>query len=563
MVFERFHPKYAFEHIRRYRHIMAVLMKYGFEEVADALRKRFTIRFGEQVAPIKVKSAAKGRSRAERTRLALQDMGPTFIKMGQLLSTRPDLIPDEYITELEKLQDQVAPVSLSEIQGELERELENKVEDVFSNFESRPLAAGSIAQVHRARTKDGQEVVLKIRRPNIKKTVMAECHILDDISGLLKNTFFAGDTIDPHKMVRELTEAILQEVDLANEMRNQIRFIKAFADDTTVHIPNVYEKYCTEGLLVMEYIDGVKAASKQSVEAKGLNPKLLAHRASNFVLRQIFEFGFFHTDPHTGNFFILTENVLVPIDFGQVAFLSSQDRQLLSEVVLTIVDNDAGRLVRAFDQNDMITEATDMNQLDTDIEQILATYHNLPLKDIPFGRVAAQIFQILRRHRVRPPTHFTLMLKSMMTVENLAHRLDPDFNLVENLKPYSRRVVYQYLDPRQVLKNLRRAAVAAQALVTRLPEDFDAILKKFRQGKFQLRVHHEHLENLATTLNKSSNRVSFALIIAALLISSSMLVTQQGTILGLALQSLGIVGYLIAAVMGLGLLISIIRSKHY
>jgi len=563
LALSRFHPKYAFEHIRRYRHIMSVLMKYGFEEVADALRSRFSIRFGEQVAPIKVKSAAKGRSRAERTRLALQDMGPTFIKMGQLLSTRPDLIPDEYIAELEKLQDQVAPVGLSEIQGELERELENKVEDVFSNFERRPLAAGSIAQVHRARTKDGEEVVLKIRRANIKKTVMAECHILDDIAGLLKTTLFAGDTIDPHKMVRELTEAILGEVDLANEKRNQIRFIKAFADDTNVHIPNVYEKYCTEGLLVMEYIDGVKAASKQSVEAKGLNPRLLARRASNFVLRQIFEFGFFHTDPHTGNFFILPENVLVPIDFGQVAFLSTQDRQLLSEVVLTIVDNDAGRLVHAFEQNDMISESTDINQLDTDIEQILATYHNLPLKEIPFGRVGAQIFQILRRHSVRPPTHFTLMLKSMMTVENFAHRLDPDFNLVENLKPYSRRFVYQDLNPSQVLKNLRRAAVGAQALASRLPEDFDAILRKFRQGKFQLRVHHEHLENLATILNKSSNRVSFALIIAALLISSSMLVTQQGTILGLALQSLGIVGYLIAAAMGLGLLISIIHSKHY
>lgn len=563
MAFGRFHPRYAFEHIRRYRHIMSVLMKYGFEEVADALRSRFSIRFGEQVAPVRVKSAAKGRTRAERTRLALQDMGPTFIKMGQLLSTRPDIIPDEYICELEKLQDQVVPVESSEILAELERELEDKVDSVFSSFEKKPLAAGSIAQVHRARTKQGEEVVLKIRRPGIKKTVQAECQILEDLAGLLKTTLFARDTIDPQKMIREITEAIFQEVDLASEKRNQVRFIKAFADDETIHVPVVYEEYCTEGLLVMEYIDGIKAVSRESVEARGLNPKLIARRASNFVLKQIFDFGFFHTDPHTGNFLILPENVLVPIDFGQVAFLSSQDRRFFSDIVLTIVDNDTGRLIRSFEQNDLIGEKTDINRLNTDIEQILAMYSNLPLKDLPFGRVAAQIFRILRRHNVRPPTHFTLMLKSMMTVENFAHRLDPDFNLIEILKPYSKRFVYPNLDPVQAFKNLRRTLQGAQTLASRLPEDFNAILSKFRQGRFQLRVHHEHLENLATTLNKSSNRVSFALIIAALLVSSSMLVTQQGTILGLALQSLGMLGYLIAAVMGLGLLISILRGRKY
>jgi len=545
---------------------MAVLAKYGFEEVADAIRGRLRLPFGKHLGGLQGRDAVRvqERSRPVRVRLALQELGPTFVKFGQLLSTRPDLVPQDYITELEKLQDRVAPDSFEKIRAEVEQQLGGKLDEIFQHFEPEPIAAGSIAQVHRATTADGHEVVVKVRRPGVKNTIQIECEILEELAGLLKATIFDTDTIDPQKMVRELTEAISKEVDLNNERRNQLRFIHSFAEDPAIHIPTIYEQYCSEGVLTMEYIDGIRPRDVEQIKKAGLDPKVIALRAANFVLRQIFELGFFHTDPHPGNFFLLPHNVLVPIDFGQVAFLSSQDRRFLYQVILTVIDNEPSLIIQALENADMITETTDINELAADIEETLGTYRNLPLKDIPLGKVITQVFEIIRRHRVKPPPQFTLMLKSLVTIETFATRLDPDFDILGTLKPYARRLAIGYMDPRQVIRNLRKAMQGAQDLASRLPQDVYSILSKFRQGKFQLRVHHEHLEALTKTLDKSSNRISFALIIAALLVASSMLVTQRGLVLGLiTLQTLGILGYLIAAVIGIWLLVSIIKSRHF
>ena len=549
------------DRLRRYRHIVAVLMKYGLEEVAGALRSRLSIRFGEKVGPLYVKKAAEGHSRPARVRLALEELGPTFIKFGQLLSTRPDLIAPEYIREFERLQDQVKPDTFERIRAEVERQLDGKLEDVFASFDSVPLAAGSIAQVHCATTHDGDRVAVKIRRPGIVQILHAECEILEELTAILKATLFEHETIDLQQMVKEFAEAVMKETDLAEERRNQLRFAKSFADDPTVHIARVYEEYCAKGVLTMEYIDGIKPGDPQTMAERGLDPKLLARRGADLVLRQIFDLGFFHADPHPGNFFLLPDNVLAPIDFGQVARLSSQDRRLFNEIVLSVVDNEAFRVVRALGREEMLHENTNIGQLTAEMEQLVDAYRDLPLRSIPFGAMVTQTFDLFRSNHVRPPAQFTLMLKSLMTIEAFARSLDPDFNIMEALKPYARRAALHDLEFKQVLRHVRRAIEDAGDLASRLPDDINVILTKFRQGKFQVRVHHEHLENLTKTVDKGSNRISFALIIAALLVASSMLVPQQGTVLSLfRLQTMGIVGYVIAAIIGVWLIISIIRS---
>jgi ubiquinone biosynthesis protein len=277
----------------------------------------------------------------------------------------------------------------------------------------------------------------------------------------------------------------------------------------------------------------------------------------------MFEFGFFHTDPHPGNFFLLPDNVLAPIDFGQVARLSVQDRRFFNEIVLSIVDRDATNIVRSLERDDMLSEKTDVHKLTADIEQLIDTYHDFSLKDIPFGTIGMKTFDLFRHNYVRPPTQFTLMLKSMMTIESVATSLDPEYRLIEALKPYAQRSAFRDFEPRHVLRNIRRAFQDAGDLASKLPEDVNAVLTKFRQGKFQVRVHHEHLETLTHTLDKSSNRVSFALIVSALLVASSLLVAQEGMVLGLiSLQTMGVLGYVIAAIIGIWLVISIIRSRH-
>jgi ubiquinone biosynthesis protein len=537
-------------------------MKYGLEEVADALRRsRLMVRLGEKAAPLRVKKAVQGQTRPERVRLAIEELGPIFIKFGQLLSTRPDIVPADYIHQLEHLQDQVKPDPFERIRAEIEQQLGGKLEELFAEFDPTPLAAGSIAQVHRATTHGGDHIVLKVRRPGIVQIIQAECEVLDEFAGILRATLFEGQTFDPHQMVREFVEAASKETDLINERRNQLRFRQSFGEDPTIHVPAVYEGYCAAGILTMEFIDGIKPSGPQILTEHGFDCKLVAHRGADFVLRQIFDLGFFHADPHPGNFFLLPGNVLAPIDFGQVARLTSQDRRLFNDVLLAIVDNESSRLVRALEREEMLDERTDVAKLTGEVEQLLDSYRGLPLRDIPFGTAITQTFDLLRSNYVHPPAQFTLMLKSLMTIEAFARSLDPDFNIVEALKPYARRASMRDLEPKRLLRHAHRAMQDAGDLASRLPDDLNAILSKFRQGKFQVRVHHEHLENLSKTIDRSSNRISFALIITALLVASSLLVPQDGTVLGLfRLQSMGILGYILAAIVGISLLVSIIRS---
>ncbi|MBL7107106.1 MAG: hypothetical protein ISS77_05825 [Phycisphaerae bacterium] len=548
--------------LQRYRHIVGVLVKHGFEDTAVTLRGKFKLLATSRRLPLKGKEKIAAKSRPQRLRMALQELGPTFVKMGQLLSTRPDLIPEDYVQELEKLQDRVEPEKGDLILKQLEDELGSKIDDLFTSFQREPIAAGSIAQVHKAVTHDGEKIAIKIRRPGIEKIIQTECKILEDMAGLLKSTVFQHETIDPKKMVREFAEAVEKEVDLTNEKRNQQRFINNFSQDKTIHIPAICDEYCSRGILAMEYIEGIKPSNAKIVTQAGLDPKIVAANGANFVLKQIFDLGFFHADPHPGNFFLMPDNVLAPIDFGQVARLTSTDRKLLNHIVLSIVDNEAEPMVKSLEQAEMLDIRTDTNKLSLDIEHTLDTYHNLPLKEIPFGKLISEIFGIMRNNHVRPPAQFTLMLKSLMTIESFAISLDPDFDIIKCLQPYARRLSLEEISVKKTMKKLKKAAQDASELVSKLPDDLNALVTKFRHGKFEMRIHHEHLENLVKTMNKSSNRISFSLIIAALLIASSMLVPLEGTVLGFVrFQTLGVFGYITAAVIGFWLLISIIRGK--
>ena len=560
MPHRRFGLHRTVDHVRRYQHIMGVLVKHGIADFRGSFSERVRALLHRG---IKAKSPdTRTRSRPERIRLAMEELGPTFIKLGQLLSTRPDLLSPQYIEQLEMLQDRAPLVAMPLIRQEVEAQLGGRIEDIFSSFEQQPLAAGSIAQVHRAVTRDGRQAVVKVRRPGIVKTLRTECEMLEGLAGLIKTAFFGDDLLDPRKMVQEFTEAVMREVDLSAERRNQERFCANFADVEGVRIPAVFREYCSEGVLTMEYVGGIKPSNLAGLDASGFDRKLLARRGADFVFRQIFDIGFFHADPHPGNFFMLPGDVVAAMDFGQVARLTSVDRQMLQDLVLCVVDGNAVRLVRTLHRHQLLGEDTDRADLTRDTEELLDRYWNLPIADIPFRQVLTEIFELIRKHRISPPAEFTLMLKSLMTIESFAKSLDPDFEIVEHLKPYAARFRRQRLDPRRLLREAHGSLAELHELANRMPEDLNAILTKMRHGQIQMRVQHEHLENLVHTLDKSSNRISFALIIAALLVGSSLLVPQEGNLLGLLhMQTVGVLGFSVAAIMGVWLLLSIMKSR--
>ncbi len=551
------------KHARRYRHIAAVLMKYGFKEAVHRLRHisiftRLTRKGDGEHETLRKKSTPV------RLRMALQELGPTFIKLGQLLSTRPDLLPPDYIQELSELQDRVTPEKFSAIEKVINHELDGPARERIREIDSECLAAGSIAQVHRAVLNDGREIVLKVCRPNIQDTLATECEMIVNIADWLGKTDTPAGRLDLPRMAREFTTAVSREVDMTVERNNLQRFAANFANDRTVHVPTTIEPLCSSCVLAMEYVDGIKPRNAQVLREAGLNPKLLARRGADFVLRQIFEFGVFHSDPHPGNMFMLPDNIVAAIDFGQVARLRNHDQELLTELVLAIVDQDADQIIRAFKNADLIGEETDIPALAADAEDLIDRYYHMALKDIPLQDVISEVFRLIRAHHIHPPAQFTLMLKSLMTIESLALELDPDFDIINALKPHARRFRLEQFDPRRIFRQVRSTMHETAEFVGRLPDDARAIIKKVRKGEFQMRVHHEHLEELSSTLDKSSNRISFALIIAALLVASSMLTPQDGMVLGLMrLETLGVIGYCAAAVGGIWLGVSILRSRHF
>jgi ubiquinone biosynthesis protein len=556
-----FHPIKEYKHIRWYNHFISVLAKYGFEELARELNTGISGWLGTRIIPEYIKKVARRHSRPVRVRLALQELGPTFIKLGQLLSTRPDLIPQEYITELQYLQDQAPPEEFEAIGRVIETDLNGKLEDFFSHFDPRPLAAGSIAQVHRATTKDGKTAAVKVRRPGIVSTITTECEILQGLVGFASNILKKHGIYEPHRIAEEFSRAIMKEVDLENERRNQMRMRRDFIDDETVHIPEVYPEYCCESVLTMEYIDGIKIRSRDAVIKSNLDPEIIAERGVNFLLKQVFECHLFHTDPHPGNIFIMPGNVVCLIDFGQAARISSDTREFLMSWIFALIRNEPTDFTRMLDHNDMIREGTDRHELAMDVEEIFDFYSGLSSEDIPFRQLMIESMELLRKHRIMTPPGFTLILKSLLTLEAFNSALDSDYNIMKTFRTFVHRYRLHEFGPRR-LRSIKYAMFDAGRLVIKFPDHLRAILKQLRKGKFLLQVNVTHLDSLIHIIHSSVKWFSGAIIIAALLLASSSLIETQGKAFGVVdIQSLGITGYIISGLIGIWLIISLVRGR--
>jgi ubiquinone biosynthesis protein len=545
--------------IRRYRQIGRVLFKYGFDHLLEYLnlshfrsRKRGLLRREDgkfaQLAP------------AERMRLALEELGPTFVKLGQLLSTRPDVIPRSYVDEFAKLQDEVPSFSLNEVRSQIRTELGGEIETIFADFDEEPIAAASIAQVHRARLLTGENVVVKVRRPGVVELVETDIDVLMGIALMAERHLPGSDIYDPVGLIREFSRTIRREMDLAREGHTIEKIASNFTGDRTLYFPKVFWGATAKGVLTLEYIDGIKVSRTTALDQAGLDRKLIARRGADAFLTMILSHGFFHGDPHPGNVLILPDNTICLLDYGMVGRLDEQLKGYLLDLLLAITRRDVDEVISLLSSAGDIGEQLNVRALKRDISEFIDSYYELPLQDIEVGRMLMDFIEIITTYHIRFQPDLMLLTKALITVEGMGRELDPDFNMIEHLRPFIEKALKERVSPRNLARDFSDNLISLFNLARNIPRDLKDLIGRVKRNKFRIDLEHRGLDRFIKELDKSINRLSSSLIISALIVGSSIIMQIDKGPLLFGFPLFAFLGYTIAGIIGLWWVIAIIRS---
>jgi ubiquinone biosynthesis protein len=547
----------SYRRFRRYRQIINVLVRNGFGGLLESLKLRRV--YGRAKRPMDVRPSP----RAKRLRLALEELRPTFIKVGQMLSTRADIVPADIFQELQKLQDQVPPVAAEEVASEIESELKHPMDAIFSDFDKTPMAAASIGQVHRAQLKTGESVAVKVQRPNIRRIIEEDIDILLTLARLAERHLPDAELYDPVGVVSEFARYIRQELDYTLEGRNMERFARNFADDDTVYIPKVYWNFTSGRVLTMELIAGIKVSQVEELRKSGFDTERIAVKGAEAYLRQIFMYGFFHGDPHPGNIYVLPGEVIGFMDFGIVGRLSPELASRLNNALIAIARKDAARITEQILQIDEVDENADIESLRRDVAELMDKYYGASLNQVQVSELVREITEISAKYRIRTNRQLSLLGKVLAGIEGVGRQLDPDFSITPLIEPFVERLIAQRISPRKILSRSAQIAKDYADLMTTLPQDLRTALEKVKSGRLRIEFKHVGLENIVPGLERSSSRLAFAMIIAALVVGSALIMQSEPAIgpSVLGIPVIGALGYFIAAVSGLWLLVTIIRNR--
>jgi ubiquinone biosynthesis protein len=545
--------------IKRYRQVVKVLFKYGFDNLLAYLSLTEVVTRWRRMLRRETSALAE-LSQAERMRMALEELGPTFIKLGQFLSTRADILPPNYIKEFSKLQDDVPPFSYDEVVTAIRLESGRDLDDLFSLFEPVPIAAASIAQVHRARLRSGEEVVVKIRRPGIQEQVETDIEALMLLAMVAERHLSNSEIYDPTGQVRELARTIRREMDLTLEGRTIERFAASFADDPTLYFPKVYWDVSSKAMLTMEYIEGIKVSETEELLRAGMDLKLIAKRGADAFVKMVLVNGFFHGDPHPGNVLIMPGNVICMLDFGMIGRVDPALKGYLTDLLLAILRRDVEEVISLLIYSGDIIDNINIRSLRRDLYEFIDKYYNLSLQELEVGQLLFDFTDIITNYRIKFHPDLLLLAKAFVTIEGMGRRLDPDFDMIVHLRPLVEQEIRDRLSPGSTLKFIQGNLSAYFNLLRSLPKDLKEILNRINRDKFKIDLEHRGLDRFIRELDKSINRLSSSLIIAALIVGSSIVMqTGKGPQL-LGFPVFAFMGYTIAALIGLIWLIAIIRS---
>lgn len=542
--------------------IAGVLMRHGLGDMvqrlglADALE-----RAGQQLHWEHAADLARLPPPVQLRR-ALEELGPTFVKLGQILAGRADMLPPEFITELERLHSQVPALPLAQLLPQLCEDLGGEPDVVFARFDATPLAAASIAQVHSAQLHDGSEVIVKIRRPGISEVIEADLRLLERFAALAEHQMPALRPYQPRQLVREFGRSLRRELDLANECRQAERIAANLAPLGFVCIPSVHWPLTGSRLNVQSRVQGVAGNDLAGVDQAGLDRRLLARRGAQAVLKMIIEDGLFHADPHPDNIFYLPDNRIAFIDFGMVGRLSAQRRDELLKLLLGLVRRQARQVADVLLSWAGDGHGMQLATLEDEIEEFVDQYHGTPLAQLSLGQMLADVTHILRTHQLALPSDLALLIKAFITLEGMGRALDPGFHMAAEALPLLRQVLRARYQPRALAE---RGWASLQGLLTTLeglPADLSRLLRSARRGQIGVNIEISHLDTLGRRLDRAASRLSVALVIAALIIGSSIVMTVQGGPQLLGLPAFGLLGFVGAVLGGLWLLRSITRANR-
>jgi ubiquinone biosynthesis protein len=543
-----------------------VASRHGFGHLIEQTGLSRFVSLGRRVVSLKKPPPPVHRLHApERLRLMFEELGPTFIKLGQVLACRPDMLPIDYAQELGKLTDSVAPFPFAEAKDTVEKDLNAPLDSLFSEFDPVPLAAASIAQVHRAVLPDGREVMVKVQRPRIDHIIARDISILRGLAALIDAHVPEAAPYNVQGVVDEFARTINRELDFFIEASNAARLRHNFEASDILYIPQIYRDLSSKRVLVMEKLDGVRIDDIAAIERMGFDRSELARKGAAAFFQMVLQDGFFHADPHPGNIFVLPDGRLGLVDFGIMGRVTEENMEHFASVFLALAEQDYDSLARQYLNLGFVTEESAdverfQRELKDDLVELLEPYYGMKIKQIDFGAYVDRVHQILMRHHLRLPQNLYLMDKALITLEGILKQLDPDFDYFEVAKPYAAALIRRTRGPLKMLRAAQREAAEAAGIVAGVPRQMRTAFRKLLRGDMRFSLHHEELAHFIRDLDKSSNRLAFSIITAAIIVASSIIIhSGQGQKL-FGLPVFGLIGYVIAALFGIWILIGIIRS---
>jgi ubiquinone biosynthesis protein len=522
----------------RYRQILTTLVRYGYHDVVSALHLEGIVRPIERVA---MGADAPLHDRPHRLRLVCEDLGPTFVKLGQVLSTRPDILPEAYTFELAALRDDVRPFPFRQVETILAEEYRRPLNEVFRTLEPEPVASASISQVHRAVLTDGRTVALKIRRPDITKVVQADLDILKNLAQLAERRLPFLAPYKPLSLAREFERSLKRELDFTIERRTMQRTASQFEGDPTAHIPFTIDEYSTTRVIAMEFIEGVRVDDLAGIRDLGLDSAEVAQTGARILLKQIFQFGFFHADPHPGNLRVLPGGVLAPLDYGMFGQLEGRTGERIADLLAGLIAQEPDKVLRALEALDVRGDHVDPRALRRDVSELVHTYSHLTLDHINLGLLLRELIAFIRTHQLHIPPDLVLLIRSLVTIESVGRNLDPHFDIARQLEPFLRQLALRRIRPYRLLSQTTQTIDDLQRIATLLPDLLSQSLDSIKRGELNVRFDLQGFERLVRQFTRASNTLAIGIVISGLFVASSLVFRVGATSLATSGFAVGLI----------------------